>query len=62
MEVVAPVAVLDGMESFDGVLDQLLRDKRELAESVLAPAVVESKELESRFGRLFGPSATAADA
>ena len=53
VEVVAPVAMLDGMESFDQVLDQLLRDKRELAESVLAPAVVESKELESRFGRLF---------
>jgi len=48
VEVVAPVAVLDGMESFDQILDQLLRDKRELAESVLAPVVVES-----RFARLF---------
>lgn len=62
VEVVAPVAVIDGMESFDQVLDQLLRDKRELAESVLAPAVVESKELESRFGRLFSQASAEADA
>ena len=52
VEVVAPIATLEGIETFDEVLDQLLRDKRELAESVLAPAVVQNEEIVRRFSRL----------
>ncbi len=52
VEVVAPVALLEGIETFDEVLDQLLRDKRELAESVLAPAVIQNEEIVKRFSSL----------
>jgi SNF2 family DNA or RNA helicase len=52
VEIVAPVAVLAGAETFDQVLDQLLEDKRELAVSVLSPSVVKNAEIARRFAGL----------
>jgi len=59
VEVVTPVAVADGFETFDVVLDALLVDKRELADSVLAPATVSAEELEGRFAGLATPRPSA---
>lgn len=52
VEVLTPVALLPNTRSFDETLDELLRDKRELADSVLAPAQVSDAEVAGRFQSL----------
>jgi SNF2 family DNA or RNA helicase len=54
VEVVAPVALLEGTTTFDEVLDGLLEEKRQLADSVLAPCQVSERELSARFGAVVG--------
>jgi len=53
VEVVAPMAVVDGARTFDEVLNELLEEKRALAQSVLSPVAVRDGELAARFGALF---------
>ena len=52
VEVVTPIATTPGLRTFDVILDELLTEKRHLAESVLAPAAVSSDELTGRFADL----------
>jgi SNF2 family DNA or RNA helicase len=54
VEVLAPVATLPGLTTFDEVLDGLLEEKRLLADSVLAPCHVDEQELSARFGAVLG--------
>ncbi|MFM2247357.1 MAG: hypothetical protein RL071_3431 [Pseudomonadota bacterium] len=54
VEVVAPVALMPGHTSFDEVLDGLLEEKRQLADSVLAPCQVSEQELSQRFASVLG--------
>jgi SNF2 family DNA or RNA helicase len=58
VEVVAPLAVLDGVTTFDELLNGLLEEKRALATSVLAPAAVQEGELSRRFSGLFTAGVT----
>ncbi|MFT5584494.1 MAG: hypothetical protein ACI9VR_002079, partial [Cognaticolwellia sp.] len=52
VEVVLPVATLEERVSFDEVLAQLLEDKQNLSDSVLAPVEVSQEEKVRRFGVL----------
>lgn len=55
VEVVAPIAVLEGVTTFDQVLRGLLEEKRELSESVLAPSAMGDDEIAVRFASLGDP-------
>lgn len=52
VQVLAPVATLPDIDTFDLILDRLLQEKTALAESVLAPAMVQNAEIERRFAAL----------
>jgi hypothetical protein len=56
VEVVTPVATLAGVRSFDEILDEMLTEKKGLAESVLAPANVSDGEVSSRFQSVLSSS------
>ncbi len=53
VEVVAPLATLPDLVSFDEVLGELLEDKKALAESVLSPAEVSASERDRCFERIW---------
>ncbi len=50
-----PIATMHGTRTFDDVLNDLLGEKRELSESVLAPASVSDAEITARFQALASP-------
>lgn len=54
VEVVMPVATLPELQTFDEILDELLTDKRDLADAVLAPTAVGDEEIARRFESLVG--------
>ncbi len=55
VQVVAPVAILPEVRTFDVILDALLHEKRDRAKSVLAPIEVSQPELQARFAGVLGP-------